>query len=65
MQILPWLPGYMWDGRTLKSTGAALPPTQHINPKNGELMYYCLPLWGSGAKVGLYVRHLGIVEALA
>jgi hypothetical protein len=65
MQILPWLPGYMWDGRTLKSTGAALPPTQHINPKNGELTYYCLPLWGSGAKVGLYVRHLGIVEALA
>lgn len=65
MQILPWLPGYLWTGSTLKSTGAALPPTQHVHPKTGEVVYYCLPFWSGGTqKVGVYVRRQGIIDAL-
>ena len=55
----------MFCNGQLKSTGACLPPTQHINPKNGELRYYCVPMWDGGGKVGVYVRHLVIIEALA
>jgi hypothetical protein len=57
--ILDFLPGYYWDGFTVKSTGAALPPTQHISPKNGELQYYVKPIgWGHSA----YIRHKGLLE---
>jgi len=63
--VLSWLPGYLWDGQRLKSTGAALPPTQHINPENGEVRYYCRPLFEDGYTVGLYIRHKGLVEAIA
>lgn len=57
--ILKFLPGYYWDGKTIKSTGVALCPTQHINPKNGELQYYVRPLgWGHSA----YIRHKGLVS---
>jgi len=57
--VLDFLPGYYWDGMTLKSTGQALPPTQHINQKNGDLQYYVKPMgWGFSA----YIRHQGIVD---
>lgn len=57
--VLPFLPGYYWDGYTLKSTGASLPPTQHINPQNGEIRYYVKPIgWGCGA----FIRHQGILD---
>ena len=57
--ILDFLPGYYWDGFTLKSTGVALPPTQHVNPRNGELQYYVKPVgWCHSA----YIRHQGIVD---
>jgi len=36
----------------------------HINPENGEVRYYCRPIFTHGATVGLYVRHEGIVDAL-
>ena len=62
--VLSWLPGYMFDGHRLRSTGTALPPTMHINPENGEVRYYCRPIFTHGATVGLYIRHEGIVNAL-
>lgn len=62
--VLPWLPGYFFDGYTLKSTGAAIPPTMHVNPANGEIRYYCRPIFRGGATVGMFVRHQGIVDAL-
>jgi hypothetical protein len=61
--ILPFLPGYMFDGDRLVSTGTALDPTQHINPENGELVYYVRPIFShGGAFVGMYVRHKGIID---
>jgi hypothetical protein len=65
MQVLiSWLPGYFWNGQNLESTGAALCPTQHINPENGEVRYYVRPIFREGATVGLYVRKQGILDAL-
>ena len=52
------------DGH-LRSTGSAIPPTQHINPENGEIRYYCRPNFTYGPTVGLYVRRQGIVDAIA
>jgi len=63
--VLSWLPGYMWDKGVLRSTGAAVKPTQHINPENGEVRWYCRPIFTHGATVGMYVRHQGILDALA
>ena len=63
--FLSWLPGYLWDGKGLRSTGAAIKPTQHINPKNGEPTWYCRPIFTYGATVGLYIKHQGIVDAIA
>ena len=61
--VLPFLPGYMFDGYQLRSTGMAIAPTQHVNKKNGEIMYYCVPVWPyGGQKIGLFVRHKGIVD---
>jgi hypothetical protein len=62
--ILSWLPGYMFDGQRLVSTGSAVPPTMHINPLNGEVRYYCRPIFTHGPTVGLYVRHSGILRAI-
>ena len=62
--VLSYLPGYMWSNGRLRSTGTALPPTMHINPENGEVRYYCRPIFSHGATVGLYIRHDGIVDAL-
>ena len=62
--VLKYLPGYMFDGRRLVSTGAALEPTQHINRDTGELMYYVRPLFEGTASIGMFVRHQGIVASL-
>lgn len=63
--VLSYLPGYMWSNGQLHSTGTAIPPTQHINPKNGEPTWYCRPIFTYGATVGLYIKHQGIVDAIA
>jgi hypothetical protein len=64
--ILPFLPGYMFDGDRLISTGKALPPTQHIHPETGEIVYYVRPIFPHGGSfVGMYIRHKGIVEWVA
>jgi hypothetical protein len=61
--VIPFLPGYMFNGYTLISTGAALPPTQHVHPETGEIVYYVRPIFKhGGAFVGMYVRHKGIVD---
>lgn len=60
--ILPFLPGYFFDGRKVLSTGAALPPTQHVHPETGEVIYYVRPMFDYGSNVGLFVRHKGIVD---
>ena len=60
--ILPFLPGYMFDGKSIKSTGIAIPPTQHINPANGEIIYYLRPVFDHGSNIGMFIRHKGVVE---
>ena len=60
--VLDILPGYMFDGRRLLSTGIAIPPTQHVNPKTGEIMYYVRPVYEFGPTVGMFIRHAGIVD---
>lgn len=60
--ILPFLPGYMFDGKSIKSTGVAIPPTQHINPANGEIIYYLRPMFDNGSNIGMFIRHKGVVD---
>ena len=61
--VLPFLPGYMFDGSRIVSTGTALQPTQHIHPETGELVYYVRPIFRyGGTYVGMYIRHAGIVD---
>jgi len=62
--VLDYLPGYLFDGKRLISTGIALPPTQHIDRQTGELMYYVRPLFDGCPLIGMFVRHRGIVESL-
>jgi hypothetical protein len=62
--LLDYLPGYMFDGSKVVSTGAALPSSQFINRETGELMYYVRPLFQDGPAVGLFIRHDGVVSAL-
>jgi predicted rRNA methylase YqxC with S4 and FtsJ domains len=62
--VIDYLPGYMFNGRSLVSTGVALPPTQHINKETGQLVYYVRPLFEHGANVGMFVKHQGIVDSL-
>jgi hypothetical protein len=60
--ILPFLPGYMFDGNTVRSTGVAIPPSQHINPANGDIVYYLRPVFEYGVNVGMFIRHQGIID---
>lgn len=61
--IIPFLPGYMFDGSRIASTGTALQPTQHIHPETGELVYYVRPIFKyGGTYVGMYIRHNGIID---
>lgn len=57
--VLSFLPGYYWDGRTLKSTGVTIPPSQHVSHKNGEIIYYVKPV---GWSCSCYIRHQGILD---
>jgi hypothetical protein len=64
-QVILWfLPGYMFDGHRVVSTGAAVPATQHIDRKTGRLMYYVRPLFDWGPPVGLFISHDGLMKAL-
>lgn len=57
--VLYFIPGYYWDGYTLQTTGVALKPTQHVDPKNGEIKYYVRPVgWCHSA----YIRRDGILD---
>lgn len=61
--VIPFLPGYMFDGHVLVSTGAAISPSQIISPHTGEIMYYVRPLFNeSGSATGMYIRHQGIID---
>lgn len=62
--VLSYLPGYMWVDGTLKSTGAAIPPTQHMNPETGETVFYVRPIFSHGATVGLFVKRSGIIRSI-
>jgi hypothetical protein len=62
--FLKWLPGYMYCDGQLKSTGAALAPTMHVNPKNGEIRYYCRPIFSDGFQVGMFIRRQGLIDAV-
>lgn len=63
--VLPFLPGYMFDGSTMLSTGVALPPTQHIHPETGEIIYYVRPVFENGANIGMFIRRQGIIDWLS
>lgn len=62
--LLDYLPGYMFDGQRVVSTGVALPPTQFVNKRTGEVMYYVRPLFRDGASIGLFIRHEGVLNSL-
>lgn len=62
--VLPFLPGYMFDGRRIVSTGAAIPATQHIDRETGEIFYYVRPFFCDRENVGMYVTHKGVVRAI-
>lgn len=62
--ILSYLPGYMFDGRRVVSTGIALQPTQFVNRETGEIMYYVRPLFENGKPIGMYIRHNGVVNSI-
>lgn len=57
--VLDFLPGYMWDGKGLVSTGVSLAPTQHVNPRTGEPCYYVRPV---GWPCGAFIRYAGLVN---
>ncbi len=61
--VLSWLPGYVWAFGTLKTTGAAIPPTMHMN-KEGETIVYVRPIFEDGATVGLFLKKSGIEAAV-
>jgi len=61
--VLSWLPGYVWAFGTLKSTGAALPPTMHMD-SSGEVIIYVKPIFRDGANVGLFLKKSGIEKAI-
>lgn len=63
--VLSWLPGYIWSHGTLKSTGAAIPPSSHMDPNTGEIVYYVRPVFREGATVGLFLKRTGIEKAIA
>lgn len=65
MQILGFLPGYMYCHGQLRSTGAAIEPTQHVDPTTGEIIFYCRPFFYSGPTVGLYIKKSGLERAIA
>jgi hypothetical protein len=62
--VLPYLPGYLFDGRRLVSTGGAIQPTQHVDKQTGDIVYYVRPLFDGPTKIGMFVKHKGIVESL-
>ena len=61
--VLSWLPGYIYDRGTLRSTGAALPPTMHLR-EDGEIMVYVRPIFREGPTVGLFLKMSGIKAAV-
>ena len=61
--VLSWLPGYMYDRGTLRSTGAAIPPTMHVR-EDGEVVVYCRPFFRCGPTVGLFLKMSGIKAAV-
>lgn len=62
--VLHYLPGYMFDGYRVVSTGVAVSPTQFIDQNTGELMYYVRPAFDSGISIGMFIRHRGVVESI-
>lgn len=61
--VLSWLPGYIWDRGTIRSTGSAIPPTMHLH-ENGEVICYAKPIFTHGATVGLFLKLSGIKAAV-
>lgn len=61
--VLSWLPGYMYVGGTLKSTGGSIPPTFHLRG-DGEIMAYVRPIFRDGATVGMFVKMSGVKAAV-
>ena len=62
--VLSFLPGYIYDGHRVVSSGVAIKPTQHVDRRTGEILYYVRPFFEHGPSVGLFVRHQGIVDYL-
>lgn len=60
--ILSFIPGYMWNGRDVVSTGAAIDPS--LVEYQGEPSYYVRPIFINGP-VGIYVSRKGILKFLS
>lgn len=63
--VLSYLPGYMWVNGTLVSTGAAIPPTQHMDPETGDIKFYVRPLSPFGSNIGMFISRQGLIDAIA
>lgn len=61
--VLSWLPGYMYSKGTIRTTGAAIPPTFHMR-EDGELMVYVRPIFETGSNVGLFLKMSGVKSAI-
>jgi hypothetical protein len=59
-RVLSFLPGYMWDGEVLVSTGAAIKPTRFIRDETAY--WYCRPVFDTGMAIGLFIREPGIID---
>jgi hypothetical protein len=62
--VLTYLPGYMWSQGTLQSTGAAIPPTQHMDRETGDVKFYVRPLFSHGPAIGMFVSRQGIINSI-
>jgi hypothetical protein len=62
--ILSYIPGYMFNGIRVVSTGVAIAPTQFIDKKTGKLMYYVRPFSEYGKPIGIYISHDGVLRSI-
>ena len=53
----------MYVDETLRTTGAAIPPTFHLR-EDGEIMAYVRPIFRDGAAIGLFLKMSGIKSAV-
>jgi len=61
-KVLSFLPGYMWNGEDIVSTGVAIPPTRHKSPDGTGEIYYVRPMFEFGPTIGMYIKREGLIK---